>query len=61
MFLKTGEWFMAQGDMNPMDVAQVLKYQEHGDNKKFGTIALNRQMVTGSELRKYERYLLLHI
>ncbi len=60
MFLRTGEWFMAHGDMNPMDVAQVLKFQEHGENKKFGTIALERQMITGRDLREYERDLRLH-
>ncbi len=60
MFPKTGEWFVTHGDMNPMEVAQVLKFQQHGEHKKFGAIALERQMVTGRQLREYERDLRLH-
>jgi len=60
MFPRTGEWFMAHGDLNPMDVAQVLKLQEHGEHKRFGIIALERQMIGGRQLREYERDLRLH-
>ena len=60
MFPRIGEWFMAHGEMTPVDVKQILKFQEHGESKLFGKIAVERQMITGRQLRVYERDLRLH-
>lgn len=52
-----GQWFMVEGIMDWMMVQQVLEFQKHGDRRKFGQIAVSRQLISGKELRKYENHL----
>jgi len=60
MFPKTGEWFMAHGMMNPIMIKQVLQLQQHGEHKKFGEIALMKEMICGRDMREYMRDMRLH-
>ncbi len=60
MFPRTGEWFLAHGMMDPVMVKQVLQFQQHGDHRKFGEIALRWQMVNGRAVKEYLRDLRLH-
>lgn len=60
MFPRTGEWFMIHGMMNPVMIKQVIQLQVHGDDKKFGEIALQREMITGRDLKEYLRDLRIH-
>jgi len=60
MFPRTGEWFMSHGMMNPVMIKQILQWQQHGEQKKFGEIARTREMITGRDLKEYLRDLKLH-
>jgi hypothetical protein len=53
MIPKAGKWFMDHGIMDQIAVKQILQFQEHGDGRKFGEIALAREMINGKDLRHY--------
>ncbi len=53
MIPKAGQWFMDHGMMDQVTVKQILKLQEHGDGRKFGEIALAREIIKGKDLRHY--------
>ncbi len=53
MIQKAGEWFMDHGMMDQMMVKQVIQFQKHGDGRKFGEIALAREMISGKDLHHY--------
>ncbi len=40
--------------MNYQEVMTVLEFQKHGSHKRFGQIAVNRQMINGKDLKYWE-------
>lgn len=52
---RIGEWMIVEGLMKYQDVMAVLEFQRHGSKKRFGEIAVNRHMITGSDLRFWEQ------
>lgn len=51
---RIGEWMIVEGLMNYQDVMAVLEFQRHGNQKKFGQIALSRRMISGRDLKYWE-------
>jgi len=51
---RIGEWMIVEGIMNYQEVMTVLEFQKHGSHKRFGQIAVNRQMINGKDLKYWE-------
>lgn len=51
---KIGEWMITEGIMDYQNVIAILEFQRHGNSKKFGELALSKQMINGKDLRFWE-------
>ncbi len=51
---RIGEWMIVERKMNYQNVMAVVEFQRHGSRKKFGQIALSRNMISGRDLKSWE-------